>query len=401
MSRSNRTHRGRRVVLILAGALVGMSVLLTAVVLGVGGIFAPSRYLEPWSSEYHSSLKDPRLQLVSHGLLASSGHNMQPWLVRLDSDPDVFVLYADSSRLSVAVDPLSRQVMVSQGTFLEYVRVAGDELGYPVTIELFPEGDYGESNLATSMSDVPVARVTLATAAARPQATYGSLFASDTNRAPYTATPLTSDQRASFAGLDERSGASLSILTSPTDLAALGQFAIDGSRIESKSAAATAESNAVFRSNEYLKNDSPWGFSVEGQGTSGFMKYLLQGLITLVPAINSDDVGAQRQIDLTTTAVAATPAYGLITTPTNTRREQVEAGRLYASFGLTARSMGLVMQPLSQVIQEYPAVAEQYAAIHGLYAPGGETIQMLVRLGSPTVEYPQSMRREVSDLVLP
>lgn len=396
-----RKHRALRRVLIAIGSVLGALTLLVGVVFAVGGAFAPARYLEPWSATYHEKFDDPRMQLVSAGLLASSGHNMQPWLVSLDADPDVFFLYADNSRRSVAVDPLSRQVMISQGTFLEYVAVAGAQRGHPVTIELFPEGDYDEANLVASMAATPVARVTLTSAAPVPQATYEAMFRSDTNRAPYTDVVLTAKQLAAFAELDSRSAASLALLTAPADLTALGTFGIDGSTIESESAEATAESDAVFRSNEYLKNDSRWGFSVEGQGTSGMMKYLIQGLITLIPAMNGDDVGAQRQIDLTTAAVDATPAYGIIETPTNTRREQVEAGMLYSRFDLTARSMGLVMQPLSQVIQEYPAMGEQYAAVHDRYAPDGETIQMIVRLGNPTVEYPPTMRRDASDLLLP
>lgn len=396
-----RTPRMRRRILLVLGVFVGSVTVLLGVVLAVGGAFVPARYLRPWAMTYHEKFDDPRMQLVSAGLLASSGHNMQPWLVRLAGDPDVFDLYADASRLSVAVDPLSRQVMVSQGTFLQYVTTAGEQLGHPVTIELFPEGDFDETQIAASMARTPVARVTLSSAASRPQPTYTSLFRSDTNRAPYTHVPLTPKQLGSLAALDRDSAASLSVLTAPADLASLGQFGIAGSTIESRSAAATAESNTVFRSNEYLKNESPWGFSVEGQGTTGPMKYVLQGLITLIPALNNDDVGAQRQIDLTTAAVAATPAYGIISTSTNTRQEQVDAGMLYSRFDLTARSMGLVVQPLSQVIQEYPAMAEQRVAVHDRYAPDGATIQMIMRVGNPSVEYPQSMRREVADLIVP
>jgi hypothetical protein len=395
-----RRHPARRRILIIIAVVVGSVALLVGVVVGVGGMFVPSRYLEPWSADYHESFDDPRVQLVSVGLLASSGHNMQPWLVHLDPDPDVFYLYADGSRLSPSVDPLSRQVMVSQGSFLQYVTVAGDQLGHPVAVELFPDGEYDENDLVGSMASTPVARVTLSPGASTPQPAWDSLFRSDTNRAPYTTEPLTEQQLAALSGLDRDSEATLSILTEQQDLDSLGKLAIEGSTIESRSAGATAESDAVFRSNEYLKNDSRWGFSVEGQGTTGPMKYLIQGLITLFPAMNNDDVGAQRQIDLTTAAVAATPAYGIISTHANTRQQQVEAGMLYSRFDLAARSMGLVMQPLSQVIQEYPAMAAPYIAVHDQYAPDGGTIQMIVRLGTPTVEYPQTMRRDVTDLLL-
>jgi hypothetical protein len=97
--------------------------------------------------------------------------------------------------------------------------------------------------------------------------------------------------------------------------------------------------------------------------------------------------------------VAHTAAYALIRTPGNTRTEQVEAGILYSQFCLHARTLGLVMQPLSQVLQEYPTMAAPYAAIHAKYAPDGQTIQMLIRIGTPTTEYPVTMRRDANSLV--
>jgi hypothetical protein len=129
------------------------------------------------------------------------------------------------------------------------------------------------------------------------------------------------------------------------------------------------------------------------------MKYLLQGLITIVPSLNDDASGAKNAIALTAAGVAHTAAYGLINTPGNTRVEQVDAGILYAQFCLRARTLGLVMQPLSQVLQEYPSMAGPYAAIRSDYAPDGQTIQMLVRIGTATTQYPVSMRRDANALV--
>jgi hypothetical protein len=77
----------------------------------------------------------------------------------------------------------------------------------------------------------------------------------------------------------------------------------------------------------------------------------------------------------------------------------VQAGILYADFCLHARTLGLVMQPLSQVLQEYPTMAAPYAAIKSEYAPAGGTIQMLVRIGNPTTQYPQTMRQTVPQIV--
>lgn len=393
-------HRGRRTILIVIGSVVGVAVLGLGVILTVGGIFVPANYLEPWSKNYADGFTDPRMKVVSQAELAPSGHNMQPWSITLDpTAADVLYLYADASRLTPAVDPLARQTMVSQGTFLEYLRVSAANLGYRADFELFPEGDYDESDLAASMNSLPVAKITLTPDAAATSPDYASVFLSDTNRSPYSDTPLTVDQRSTLTGLATGSGATLQIFTDPHDVTRLGELGVEGTLIETQYAAATAESDALFSSTEQAKNEARSGFAVEGQGTSGLMKYFLQGLITLVPATNDDAAGAKNAIALTDAAVAATPAYGMIRTAGNTRTDQVEAGILYAEFSLRARTLGLVMQPLSQVLQEYPTMAAPYAAIHEEYAVDGETIQMLVRIGSPTTEYPTSMRRDATALI--
>ncbi|MGV8882335.1 MAG: Acg family FMN-binding oxidoreductase [Rhodoglobus sp.] len=393
-------HRAERIVLIVMGSVVAVLAVAVVAILTVGGIFVPAVYLQPWSATYYQQFTDPRMQVVAQAILAPSGHNMQPWTVKLDtSDPHVLYLYADPTRLTPAVDPEARQTLVSQGTFLGYLQVAAKHLGYSASFEFFPNGSYDESDLNHSMSELPVARISLATDLPATSDDYGSLFLSDTNRAPYGDAPLTAPQIEELSALSDSSSATLSILTAKRDLTLLGDWGVEGTLIETEYSAATSESSAVFHSTEQAKNEARAGFAVEGQGTTGLMKYVLQGLITIVPAVNDDAAAAKNAIAMTDAAVAHTPAYALISTTGNTRTEQVGAGILYAQFSLHARTLGLVMQPLSQVLQEYPTMAAPYAAIHAEYAPNGQTIQMLVRIGTPTAEYPVSMRRDANALV--
>lgn len=142
------------------------------------------------------------------------------------------------------------------------------------------------------------------------------------------------------------------------EMTTLGSFVIEGTLIETENAIATKESDALF---------------------SGFMKYFLQGLITIDPALNDDATGAKN------------------TQATST--EQVQAGILYAHSCLHARTLRLVMQPLSQVVHGYPTMAVPYVAIHADYAPEGQTIHMLVRMGTATTQHPVSMRRDANSLV--
>ncbi|RJT88246.1 hypothetical protein D6T64_11420 [Cryobacterium melibiosiphilum] len=394
----------RRLWLIISGSVVGLVAILLVTVLTVGGLFATPHYLEPWAADYAAQRDDPRVQLAAYGLLAPNSHNMQPWIIELDStDADVFSLYVDAERLTPAVDPVSRQIVVSQGTFLQYLTVGAAHLGIGVAIELFPEGEYDEANLAVSMTERPVARLVLnsdepGTGDAL-AADFDSLFLSDTNRSPYSDETLSADQVSAFSDTAGASVARLDLFTEAADVATLGAFGVQGTTIESGNADVASESAGLFRTNENEKNDSRYGFAVEGQGTSGFMKYLLQGLLTLLPSMNTADSAATRDVAMATAAAAATPAYALISTPGNSRTEQVEAGLLYGAVSLRARTLGLVVQPISQVLEEYESMAEPYAAIHSEYAPAGATLQMLVRVGTATTEYPVTMRRDVESLL--
>jgi len=390
----------RKIILVILSIIVG-SVLLSFVILFIAsGLFTTPKYLQPWEKTYYSTHDDPRIQLASHGLLAANSHNIQPWKIKLDAENNmVFYLYTDSDRLTLEVDPLARQILISQGTFLEYVKVAGEQLGYDAEIALFPDGIYDESNLKISMDTKPVAKITLTKVAPTASALYNCLFLPDTNRAAYQTTQLTSEQITQLQNINSDADLTVEIFQDENNLLKLGKFAMAGAQIESGVHRINMESADIFRSNEYQKNEFRYGFSVEGQGTTGMTKHILQGMLTLVPFINDEQASAQLYVNSTQVAVNNTPAYAMITTKDNSRINQVKAGMLYSKLILTAHSLGFVMQPPSQVLEEYPEMSQQYADIHKEYALSGGTIQMFFRMGKPTVEFPQSMRRDVMDLI--
>jgi hypothetical protein len=367
----------------------------------ISGIFKQPKYLEPWQKNYSQKFDDPRIRLVAHGLLSANGHNMQPWKIRLDREnPMVFYLYADSERLTSEVDPFARQMMATQGTFLEYINIAGDELGYQTAIELFPEGDYNEQNLSESMKTKPVAKIMLTKTKPKSSPLYDFMFLPDTNRAAYQPTKLTSEQINQLENINVDAGLSMKIFQDKENMNKLNGYAMQGANIEAGVSRVMKESEIIFRANEYQKNKYRYGFSVEGQGTSGIMRHFMQGLVTLFPSMNSGKAASDMFIQSTRTSVDSTPAYALIITKDNDRSSQVKSGMIYSKLILTAHRLGFVMQPLSQVLEEYPEMKEPYSSIHRDYASDGGTIQMLVRLGKPIKEVPQSMRRDVMDLIV-
>jgi hypothetical protein len=391
-----------RIFIIVILSLVIVAVVAIAVLFVVGGIFEQPLYSQPWSKTYAQQFTDFRIRLAAYGILAANGHNMQPWKIKLDaSNPNIFYLYVDSNKLTPEVDPFARQALVSQGTFLEYVRVAGEQWGMSTTINLFPNGTYDEKNLKASMDTMPVARITIATGTPQTNDLYNGIFLPDTNRSPYKTVSLSADQIQQLQSIAIDPNVTIKTFQDPNDIAELNKFAITGTTIEAGIHRINVESAAVFRSNEYQKNEYRNGFSVEGQGTAGVMIYLTQGLITLFPSFVDESAASALQIKIAEEGAAATPAYAMIITKNNSRLSQVQAGMAYSRLILVAHSLGLVMQPPSQVLEEYPEMSEQYTKIHKEYAPEGATIQMFVRVGQSTQEYPVSMREDVMSFVQP
>jgi hypothetical protein len=176
----------KRYIKIASTAIGGLLLISIVALLAAHGTFLSKNYLEPWSVEYHKKFSDPRLQVISHGLLAPNAHNMQSWRIVLDErDALKFKLYLDEKRLLPATDPFHRQSVISQGTFLELMDIAAKKLGYSADIKIFPEGECGAQPDAGEIRSRPTAAVTLSPSSAVEMSMYKFIFERVTTRTAY------------------------------------------------------------------------------------------------------------------------------------------------------------------------------------------------------------------------
>ena len=103
---------------------------------------------------------DLRRWALGHAILAPNSHNRQPWLVDL-REANAIVLRIDRERLLPETDPWFRQIVVSQGTFIEALVLALRQRGLEPAVALFPEGEFAPR----AVDDRPVARITWVAAA--------------------------------------------------------------------------------------------------------------------------------------------------------------------------------------------------------------------------------------------
>ena len=147
----------RNFIRVVGGGIVG-----GAGVTGLSGCMSstfPAQALEAWAGP--GAEPDLRRWALSYAILAPNSHNRQPWLVDL-SAPDAITLYVDRERMLPMTDPWFRQIIVSQGTFLESLVIALRERGVEPTVQLFAQGEFKPREVDAR----PVAQISWASAAA-------------------------------------------------------------------------------------------------------------------------------------------------------------------------------------------------------------------------------------------
>lgn len=333
---------------------------------------------------------DPRRWALSWALLAPHSHNLQSWLADL-REPGVITLSVDRTRLLPETDPFSRQMLMSQGTFLELLVMACAERGLRADVQLFPQGAFGPREL----DDRPVARVTLVPDAAMVR---DPLFAQvphrHTNRLAYDpARPPTAQAVAAILAAGQAPGLRLGV-TGPEDAAARDlqcSLANQAWAIELRTPRTLMESYRWLRIGPAEIAQHRDGLSLNDP----FVRAVTAvGLFDRTKAPAPGDSNIERQISDFAERIASTPAFFWMVSADNSRQTQVAAGRAYVRAQLAATAQGLSMHPLQQALQEYPEQAQPYAAIHralGAVQPG-QTVQMWARLGAGPAVAPAPRR---------
>jgi hypothetical protein len=336
---------------------------------------------------------DVRRWILAHAILAPHSHNLQSWLVDL-RQPGEIALYCDRTRLLPETDPFSRQIMMSQGTFLEVLDLAARQQGLRADIALFPQGEFDPgaapaNGLTALIRLVPDASV-------KPDPLFAQVFRRHTNRSAYEmkapdATALQAIEAAALAWGDTlklRVG-----FAGPHD-ARIGEhraIARDAWRIELVTPRTVMESYQVLRVGPTEIAQHRDGISINEPMVRALAAV---GLFDRNKVPGPDDSATTGQIKDFNAKIEATPAFFWMVSDGNDRRTQVNAGRAYVRAQLAATAQGLSMHPLQQALQEYPEQAGPYAAIHQLLGaqPPGQTVQMWARLGYAPVVGPAPRR---------
>lgn len=329
---------------------------------------------------------EPRRRALAFALLAPNPHNKQPWIADLRRPGEITFL-CDRDRLLPQTDPVSRQIVIGCGAFLELLRMAAAAQGFRTDLTLFPDGAWSEG----AVGELPLARIVFTADPAVPQdPLFAHVLTRRTGRVAYDdaapADAAVAPLAAAVAGLPVGFGWT----ADPGRVGALKDLAVRAWGVEVETDATYYESVDVYRITGAEIARHRDGLSMHGP----FMWWMNAfRLFTQERARAGDRFLRDQSLAFYNGLIASSPAFAWLVTAANDRATQLAAGAAYLRLNLAATGAGLSMQPLSQALQEFPEMralyAEQKAA---LGATESETVQMFVRLGRATPPGPAPRR---------
>ncbi|MCF8472490.1 MAG: hypothetical protein K9G27_06825 [Sphingomonadaceae bacterium] len=327
----------------------------------------PQTALRPWALDT-KTLADVRMDAFRYAILAPNPHNRQPWLIRLEGDEHA-ILFCDLDKRLPHTDPFDRQITIGFGTFIELARIAAAERGVRIEIEPFPNGE-----LQQTLDARPVARLRfIKDASVTKDALFASIVRRRTNREPFdVARQLPKALAAQIAEADQHSiDAEL--------IASVKAITVAAITTEITTPRTFGESVDLMRIGADEVDANPDGLVLAGPMMEALK---LAGILDRAALADPSSTAFKTGLEMQQDVCGSIPALLWISTPTNNRFDQLEAGRRYVRANLRATAQGVAMHPLSQSLQEYPEMAAKFAQVHSaLRVNPGERLQMLARMG--------------------
>ena len=383
LSRRALLVTGGASILVLGGGLAGLTAMSN---------IAPAR--EPWQ-QATQGFGDARLNAAAYAILAPSPHNLQPWMIRLEGE-DSLTLFCDLDRRLPETDPPDRQTTIGLGAFLELLRQAAAEQGHRLEITKFPEGEPD-----ARLDERPIAHVRFVEDAdVERDPLFGYALRRRTARAKFDpGRPVPSDKLATLMEISTtRPGLEtikVDASSDPETVNWLKDVCKRAWEIELRKPETCRESADLTRIGADQINTNPDGISLSGPMMEA---YRMTGILTKDSMGDIGSTAWNSTLSMYNGLIGSAPTFLWITTPGNSRAEQLDSGAVWIRLQPAAAAVGTGFQPLSQALEEYSEMAGPFSEIHerlGVTLPG--RVQGLFRLGyaggqAPSPRWPLESR---------
>lgn len=254
--------------------------------------------------------------------------------------------------------------------------MAAAEEGMLASITPFPEGA-GEDLL----DGRPVAHIQFTEGSANPDPLFAHVLERRSLKEPYdTARVVSAETLSSIRSVTDEAVGSGQV-SEQDRIAMLRDLTWRAWEIEIITPHTFQESIDLMRIGKAEINANPDGIDLGGF----FLETLaLTGQLNRETLADPTSIAFKQGLDMGRAQMESAMGYVWLMTQTNTRLDQLNAGRNWLRMNLKATSLGVGLQPLSQSIQEYPEMDALFAEIHealGVDLEAGARVQMFGRLG--------------------
>jgi hypothetical protein len=340
--------------------------------------------------------RSPILKAVAYGINAGSGHNSQPWKIKIISDTSM-LLYVDEKRKLPATDPMGRIMHVSQGTLIETLSIGASALGYAAMIDYFPEGEYSTNE----MGKKPVARIVLDKQdGIKKDPLFDFIYQRSANRKVYKGPMVTDQEIAEIGFFTKNDKVEIISINNMGKVRDVIEILYKAWEIELENYGAYDESRERFRYSEKERSQKRDGLSIVTMGEGGLRsffaeKFLKEGDSKRWHSKTSKTgflKGQKKRLE-------SARALVFLKTATNGMRDWIMTGRILARWELGLTKLGLGAHVYSQVVQDYPEMQALQKNFHDLLGvQNNEKIQLVMRVGRAAASY-YTYRRNVEDLL--
>jgi nitroreductase len=320
---------------------------------------------------------DPISQkILHHASLAPSGHNSQPWRVRICRYHE-WIIEADPARRLPCVDPDNRELLLSLGAFIENLSITAATLSLHAEVEILAEDHQDREIARVVLQEGPRRDYSLQTLGKRRTIKHGQLprvlAASDLTRL-----------------MAEAEGQITYAARGTKQAAYIEESAVEAFRLQGRRKDAQQEFVHWLRldNTEVMRHRD--GITTDSMGLSGIAGWYVNTFLS------PDDFLTEkmRQEGVDTTAALAREGGGwlLLTSRGQTVAELLACGRRFQRIALAACELGIAIHPMTQILEEKGA-----PSLHKVVGDDTLIPQFVLRVGYPD-RYPPaaSLRRPVA-----
>jgi hypothetical protein len=325
--------------------------------------------------------------LLKYAILAPSGHNTQPWLFKVTGN-SMLELYADRSRALAVVDPDDREMVISCGAALYYLRLAANHFGLAETVELLPEGKNDDNNnpdLLARVSFKEIDNELIWKQAQQDSVLFEAITKRRSNRSPFENRKLPSGLLLSLKDIARAHSVWLDIVEEELQKNGLADLISQGDRIQLSDKKFRRELAAWIHPNRSHSRDGMPGYA---HGMPNIVSHMGPFLIRTFD-IGKGQAAKDRQL------ATGSPILAVLGTDADEPLNWIQAGQAVARILLRARADNIWVSFMNQPI-EVPELRPKLCEALGRSAGYP---QLLMRLGYGKDVKP-TPRRDLGELIV-